>query len=112
MAAFGVPRVAEDDAIRAIRAGVTMQHAFRALAAEQSAAVRNIGLRVAVNTGEVVVSSDNTDVVGDPVNFRRRVRVNAATAAPGTTARPQLGQERARLAPHDSQKRRSASFGA
>src|SRR5262245_35004795 len=54
MAAFGVPRVAEDDAIRAIRAGVTMQHAFRALAAGQSSAVGNIGLRVAVNPGGVV----------------------------------------------------------
>ena len=32
MAAFGVPRVAEDDAIRAVRAGVAMQEAFRELA--------------------------------------------------------------------------------
>src|SRR5689334_14240315 len=30
MAAFGIPRVAEDDAIRAVRAGVAMQQAFRA----------------------------------------------------------------------------------
>src|SRR3990172_4214796 len=32
MAAFGVPRVAEDDAIRAVRAGVAMQAVFRELA--------------------------------------------------------------------------------
>ena len=35
MAAFGVPRVAEDDAIRAVRAGVAMQDAFRELARER-----------------------------------------------------------------------------
>src|SRR5262245_59187707 len=57
MAAFGLPRVAEDDAIRAVRAAVAMQQAFRALACEQSAAVGAIGLRVAVNTGEVVVNA-------------------------------------------------------
>jgi class 3 adenylate cyclase len=50
MAAFGLPRVAEDDALRAVRAALAMQQAFRALAQEQS----GLGLRVAVNTGEVV----------------------------------------------------------
>jgi class 3 adenylate cyclase len=33
MAAFGVPHVAEDDALRAVRAGVQMQGAFRTLIA-------------------------------------------------------------------------------
>src|SRR5215472_14128683 len=51
VAAFGLPRVAEDDAIRAVRAAVSMQRAFAGLAREQSAAVGTIGLRVAVNTG-------------------------------------------------------------
>ncbi|HVN86363.1 MAG TPA: adenylate/guanylate cyclase domain-containing protein, partial [Candidatus Binatia bacterium] len=73
MAAFGVPRVAEDDAIRAVRAAVAMQDAFRALAGEQ----RDIGLRVAVNTGEVVVTSDDSDVVGDPVNVAARLQQEA-----------------------------------
>src|SRR5262245_20601958 len=77
MAAFGLPRVAEDDAIRAVRAAVAMQQAFRALAAEQSGAVGTIGLRVAVNTGEVVVNAANDDLVGDPINVAARLQDTA-----------------------------------
>ncbi|MEO8604768.1 MAG: adenylate/guanylate cyclase domain-containing protein, partial [bacterium] len=73
MAAFGVPQVAEDDALRAVRAGVAMQQAFRTLVQEQ-VVLAAIGLRVAVNTGEVVVSGDNDDVVGDPVNVAARLQ--------------------------------------
>ncbi|MBI3768727.1 MAG: AAA family ATPase [Deltaproteobacteria bacterium] len=77
MVAFGVPRVTEDDAIRAVRAAVAMQHAFRALARDQAAALGEIGLRVAVNTGEVVVSGEHDDVVGDPVNVAARLQQEA-----------------------------------
>jgi hypothetical protein len=77
IAAFGVPRVAEDDAIRAVRAAVGMQHAFRDLAEAQSNAVGDLGLRVGVNTGEVVVSEGNDDVVGDPVNVAARLQQEA-----------------------------------
>ena len=77
MAAFGVPRVAEDDALRAVRAAVAMQQAFDDLARHASAAVGEIGLRVALNTGEVVVNADNTDVVGDPVNVAARLQTEA-----------------------------------
>src|SRR5262245_38779124 len=70
MAAFGLLRVAEDDALRAVRAAVAMQQAFRALAQEQ----RGIGLRVAVNTGEVVVDAATDDVVGDPINVAARLQ--------------------------------------
>ena len=77
MAAFGVPHVAEDDAIRAVRAGVAMQHAFRELARKEVAAVGDIGMRAGVNTGEVVVSADNTDVVGDPANVAARLQQEA-----------------------------------
>src|SRR3990172_11793745 len=66
-AVFGAPRVAEDDAVRAVRAAVDMQRAFRELASEQSRAVGHVGLRVAVNTGEVV-AKDETEIIGDPVN--------------------------------------------
>jgi len=66
-AVFGAPRVAEDDAIRAVRAAVAMQRAFAELAEAQAGAVGRTGLRVAVNTGEVV-ASDAAEIIGDPVN--------------------------------------------
>ncbi len=77
MVAFGVPRVAEDDAIRAVRAAVGMQQAFRTLADGQAAALGAMSLRVAVNTGEVVVSGAHDDVVGDPVNVAARLQQEA-----------------------------------
>jgi len=72
-AMFGAPRVAEDDAIRAVRAGVEMQRAFRALAEQQRGRVGKTGLRVAVNTGEVV-ADDETEIIGDPVNVAARLQ--------------------------------------
>jgi class 3 adenylate cyclase len=74
MAAFGLPRVAEDDAVRAVRAAVAMQQAVRALAREQGSAVGALGLRVAVNTGEVVVNAATDDLVGDPINVAARLQ--------------------------------------
>ncbi|HEY2388778.1 MAG TPA: nuclear transport factor 2 family protein [Candidatus Binatia bacterium] len=74
MAAFGLRNVAEDDALRAVRAGVAMQEAFRALVQVEDAALGAVGLRVAVNTGEVVVSGARDDVIGDPVNVAARLQ--------------------------------------
>src|SRR5262249_1394661 len=37
----------------------------------------NLAIRVAVNTGEVVVSADHTDVLGDPVNVAARLQQEA-----------------------------------
>jgi len=76
MAAFGLRRVAEDDALRAVRAAVAMQDAFRVLTASQPA-LADAGLRVGVNTGEVVVSGALDDVVGDPVNVAARLQEKA-----------------------------------
>lgn len=72
-AVFGIPRVAEDDALRAVRAAVTMQDSFRELAERQRGAVGRTGLRVAVNTGEVV-AEDDTEIIGDPVNVAARLQ--------------------------------------
>ncbi|HZW75931.1 MAG TPA: adenylate/guanylate cyclase domain-containing protein, partial [Caldimonas sp.] len=77
MCAFGVPRVAEDDAIRAVRAAVGIQRAFRAFATEERAIVGDVGLRVAVNTGEVVVTDDYTAGIGDPLNVASRLQQEA-----------------------------------
>jgi class 3 adenylate cyclase len=74
MAAFGVPQVAEDDAIRAVYAGVAMQAAFRALVGEQTTALAEVGLRISVNTGEVVVSGGHDDIIGDPINIAARLQ--------------------------------------
>src|SRR5215471_13607907 len=67
MCAFGVPRVAEDDAIRAVRAAVAIQDAFREFVRAEHAMVGSVGLRVAVNTGEVVVGDEYAAGIGDPL---------------------------------------------
>ncbi len=77
MCAFGVPRGAEDDAIRAVRAAVGMQRAFRDFLGEHRELAGRIGLRVAVNTGEVVVSDDYAAGIGDPLNVAARLQQEA-----------------------------------
>jgi class 3 adenylate cyclase/ketosteroid isomerase-like protein len=72
MAVFGIPVLREDDAVRAVRAGIAMQAEFASLA------LTDVALRVGVNTGEVVVSPDTDDVVGDPVNVAARLEAAAA----------------------------------
>ncbi len=78
MAVFGVPRLHEDDALRAVRAAVDMRDALRQLNATlaQERGV-NIEVRTGVNTGEVVVSGAGPAgawVVGDPVNVAARLQ--------------------------------------
>src|SRR5438876_3862709 len=77
MCAFGVPHVAEDDAIRAVRAAVGIQRAFQEFAREERAVVGATGLRVAVNTGEVVVSDEYAAGIGDPLNVAARLQQEA-----------------------------------
>ena len=77
LAAFGVPTVAEDDALRAARAAFGMHRAFRELGRELGDPMAGIGLRVALNTGEVVVSDDETAVIGDATNVAARLQSEA-----------------------------------
>ena len=70
MAVFGVPRVHEDDALRAVRAAAEMRGALTSLNAELD---RDHGMtlacRIGVNTGEVVAGEGDTRIVtGDAVN--------------------------------------------
>ena len=81
MALFGVPETAEDDAIRAIAAGVALQSGFeplRDLVAQRHGP--ELGLRVGVNTGEVVIAEGDADVVGDALNTAARLE---AACSPG-----------------------------
>jgi len=77
MAVFGLPKLHEDDALRAVRAAVEMQDALHLLNDDLE---RRWGLRLAnrtgVNTGEVVagdVSLGQRLVTGDTVNVAARL---------------------------------------
>jgi Adenylate and Guanylate cyclase catalytic domain/Double zinc ribbon len=120
MAAFGLPRVAEDDAIRAVRAALAMQQAFRALAREQ----RGIGLRVAVNTGEVVVDADTDDASSRSCSAVEPIRSAKTTVTTSRASRPSARRPRpstplgtgsgraARVAPQALQKREPGGLSA
>ncbi len=80
MALFGAPVAHEDDAERAVRAGLGMQEAMgeinERLASTHGA---TFSLRVGVNTGEVVAGAigDAYTVVGDAVNVASRLQAAA-----------------------------------
>ena len=82
MAVFGVPRLHEDDALRAVRAAAEMRERLEALnlELEQDRGVR-VGMRVGVNTGEVVAGDPDERqkfVTGDPVVVAKRLESAAA----------------------------------
>jgi len=83
MAVFGIPELHEDDALRAVRAAAELREALAMVNEdlERDFAVR-IGIRVGVNTGEVV-AGDGTGgqllVTGDPVNVAKRLEEAART---------------------------------
>ncbi len=77
MAVFGLPRLHEDDALRAVRAAAGMQAALEELNVELD---RHYGVtlanRTGVNTGEVVAGDPSTGqrlVTGDAVNVAARL---------------------------------------
>src|SRR5712691_8052037 len=81
MAVFGLPRLHEDDALRAVRAAAEMKEAL-ARVNERLAAGWGVTLanRTGVNTGEVVagdISSGQRLVTGDVVNVAARLEQSA-----------------------------------
>jgi class 3 adenylate cyclase/tetratricopeptide (TPR) repeat protein len=95
MAAFGIPVVHEDDALRAVRAALEMQQDLQALNEElQTEFGVRIAIRTGVNTGEVVAgdaSTRETFATGDTVNTAARLE---QAAPPGEVL---LGESTYRL---------------
>jgi class 3 adenylate cyclase/tetratricopeptide (TPR) repeat protein len=83
MAVFGLPRVREDDAVRAVRAALEMRQRLTALNEElESRWGLTVGNRTGVNTGEVVAGDPTTGqrlVTGDTVNTAARLEQAAPT---------------------------------
>lgn len=82
MAVFGVPRLHEDDALRAVRAAAELRSALASLN-EELERERGLALavRVGINTGEVVAGDGGrTLVTGDAVNVAKRLE---EAASPG-----------------------------
>jgi len=76
MAVFGAPTAHEDDAERAVRAAALMQSAVRRVVEEESGGGQRLGLRVGLNTGEVlagVQAQVSYTVIGDTVNTASRL---------------------------------------
>jgi class 3 adenylate cyclase len=74
MAVWGVPEIGPDDAAHAVDAAVDLQERFVDLAAQVTAThSAELALRVAVNTGEVVVGEGDADLVGDALNVGARL---------------------------------------
>jgi class 3 adenylate cyclase/tetratricopeptide (TPR) repeat protein len=81
MAAFGIPAVHEDDALRAVRAAAGMRERLDELNGELE---REFGVklqsRTGVNTGEVIVHDPDPSgalALGDPVNVAARLQTAA-----------------------------------
>lgn len=81
MAVFGLPTAHEDDADRAVRAAVAMQHRMADLNAQTG---QHLHMRVGIATGEVIadpasVSSGQFMVTGEAVNLAFRLQAEAPT---------------------------------
>src|ERR671930_1616378 len=84
MAVFGVPRVRDDDAERAVRAGLALVAAVARVGASLGLEEGALRVRVGVNSGEAVygeATAERGPVTGDTVNVAARLQ---AAAEPGS----------------------------
>ncbi|MCW2666009.1 MAG: adenylate/guanylate cyclase, partial [Frankiales bacterium] len=84
MAVFGAPTAHEDDAERAVRAAARMQAVVRRLVEQESGGGQRLGLRVGLNTGEVLAGVQahlSYTVIGDAVNTAARLSDAAGVGA-------------------------------
>ncbi|GAB3149444.1 hypothetical protein GCM10027290_35700 [Micromonospora sonneratiae] len=84
MAVFGAPVAHEDDAERAVRAALSMQRAVRRVLDDERGGGAPLGLRVGLNTGDVVAgiqAAIEYTVIGDTVNTAARLADAAAIGA-------------------------------
>jgi class 3 adenylate cyclase/tetratricopeptide (TPR) repeat protein len=94
MAVFGAPVTHEDDAERAVRAALSMQRAVRRVLDDERGGGAPSGLRVGLNTGEVVAgvqASIEYTVIGDTVNTAARLADAAAIGAVYAGSRTSAG---------------------
>ena len=80
MAVFGAPRARDDDAERAVHAGLALLAAIEQIGARLGMEAGTLQLRVGVNTGEVVHATTGPDagrVTGDTVNTAARLQTAA-----------------------------------
>src|SRR5215470_5041676 len=73
-AVFGLPVAHEDDALRAVRAGIEMQERLHTL--NEGSAIPLV-CRIGITTGEVLVPADGTPVIGDAMNTASRLQSGA-----------------------------------
>jgi class 3 adenylate cyclase/tetratricopeptide (TPR) repeat protein len=88
MAVFGIPRVHEDDALRAVRAAAEIRDRLPALGLEVGVPLR---FRTGINTGTVLMGEGENLAIGDAVNVAARFE---QAAAPGEIV---MGAETLRL---------------
>jgi class 3 adenylate cyclase/predicted ATPase len=84
VAMFGAPIAHEDDAERAVRAGLQMHDTLRAFACDHPAEAGDMMLRVGINTGEVLVGTllgTDYTAMGDVVNTAARFQTLAPPGA-------------------------------
>jgi class 3 adenylate cyclase/tetratricopeptide (TPR) repeat protein len=78
VAIFGLPVAHEDDALRAVRAGMDMQERMQTL---NEASSIPLSARIGITTGEVLVPGDGRSIIGDAMNTASRLQSGAPSGS-------------------------------